>query len=158
MKSLIVENKAILCSLYCVVTLLFLVLTQQLNAAEVLLAPWQWSLLYFGIGFGVNAPKAVLFLLATEEWLELMQLCRSQKIKGAIANYFMSMEAGTLSGIIGLCAQLGASMSGYLLGIHILPVFGWKALCWMQILGAVMLIVLLVLVYLVEPTKHVKAE
>ena len=137
-----------LCAICCAVTLVFLLLIQKVDNLPISsTSVWQWCVLYLGAGFGVNAPKALLFLLATEECLEVIRLLKeiysssASKLMGVLIN----IEAGSLSGLIGLCAQFGASMSGYLVGVKLLPFFGWSALAKIQIYSTVILIGLLIL-------------
>lgn len=104
-----------------------------------------FKVVVFGAGFGVNAPKALLPLLATEEWLKLCQTW--QRSRGERSRW-----AGTISGIVGFCCQIGALGSGTVIGRLLQRDYDYFLLSLLA--STVLLIVSLVLA---EALSHVRA-
>lgn len=76
---------------------------------------YAYRICLFGIGFSLNGPKALLLLQATQESVQFCQpYYSSQKEDGK-----NSIPTGTISGMIGFLAQVGASGSGYLMGYYL---------------------------------------
>ena len=82
---------------------------------------WRRQVVAFGSGFGVNGPKAILSLIATESWLALIQakstteMDKTSKSKKSLFHF----SSGTISGIVGFMNQVGAMGSGTIMG-HLL--------------------------------------
>ncbi len=88
-----------------------------------------------GASVGLNCPKAILFLEATEKSLELVEMMGFASKNG-------SQYAGSLSGVIGLWAQIGASCSGNVVGRY-LAIYGWSHYIPVQVFGTFGLVSLL---------------
>lgn len=99
----------------------------------------------FGASIGLNCPKAMLFLLATEKSLELVNILFVDVVSGHTSNKF----AGSISGGIGLVAQIGASCSGNIVG-SVLSKSGWGSYIPFQVIGTCALVLLLTLAHLCE--------
>eukprot|EP01039_Chlorochromonas_danica_P001868 gene1868-2044_t len=117
------------------------------------LSSFSWCLLLFMAGFGINGPKALLQLKATEQCLLTQSLWEDRRLE----SLGMSIEddsnrlnrtrrkasTGTVSGCIGLCAQLGASCSGLLLAVYLQIdyAFLWPSLVMLCLLLLILLVV-----------------
>jgi sugar phosphate permease len=92
---------------------------------------WYFRLSLFAVGFGMNAPKALLLLQATEASVQFLK------------PYMTLVPTGTISGLIGFLAQVGASGSGHVMGYYVEQSFHWYF--YILIFGASVLLLSLVL-------------
>lgn len=97
-----------------------------------------WCALVSSAGFGINGPKALLQLRATEQSLVALEAWRSRTADPAGGK----TSTGTVSGVMGLCAQVGASCSGMVLAVYVQAgyAFLWPSL---TILCTTLLVLLL---------------
>lgn len=112
------------------------------------LTSFSWCVLLFMAGFGINGPKALLQLKATEQCLLTQSLWEDRRLEGlniAIEDVSQRRKpsTGTISGCIGLCAQLGASCSGLLLAVYLQMdyAFLWPSLVMLCMFLLILLVV-----------------
>lgn len=105
---------------------------------------WCFRVCLFAVGFGMNAPKALLLLHATEASVQFLK------------PYMNHVPTGTISGLIGFLAQVGASGSGHVMGFYVDQSFHWYF--YILSFGASVLLLSLVLSHMFFVLEEVLKE
>jgi sugar phosphate permease len=146
-------SKTIICFMFAFTGLLCLLALRWL---EFFGQPEDWwvvaatALAVLGSSVGFNCPKALLSLETTEKGMWLVGRLNSGRDQD-------NTHAGTMSGVIGLIAQLGCSFSGSMVG-SLITNHGWQMLTFCQIISGMVLLLLLVVSMFAENATTVNKQ